>query len=238
LSIKLIALDLDGTLTQHRTPLGEENRAVLESLRAKYKLLMVGAGACRRIFDQMQHFPIDILGNYGMQYAEYHEGTGLEIVRSETAEVDRIEVNRRAYAIRHKYGLNDYAGENIEIHATGMLTFPVLGTKAVIEDKLAYDPDKAKRTVMYPFVRELFHDYNVMIGGSSSYDIVPGRFGKKNALDRYITENGIAKDEVVYCGDDYLPGGNDHDVYEAGYRFITVDSYTNFGALMQKAGLI
>ena len=29
---KLIAFDLDGTLTQHRTKLGAENRAVLESL--------------------------------------------------------------------------------------------------------------------------------------------------------------------------------------------------------------
>ena len=28
--IKLVAFDLDGTLTQHNTPLGEENRAVLE----------------------------------------------------------------------------------------------------------------------------------------------------------------------------------------------------------------
>ena len=68
---KLIALDLDGTLTQHRTPLEEQNRRVLEKLAEKSKLLMVGAGTCQRIFDQMGQFPIDIIGNYGMQYAEY-----------------------------------------------------------------------------------------------------------------------------------------------------------------------
>ena len=74
--IKLIAFDLDGTLTQHKSPLGEENRKVLEELSKKYKLLMAGAGMCNRIFNQMGKFPIDVLGNYGMQYAEYKSRTG------------------------------------------------------------------------------------------------------------------------------------------------------------------
>ena len=42
--IKLLAFDLDGTLTCHKTPLCEENRKALEALGKKYKLLMVGAG--------------------------------------------------------------------------------------------------------------------------------------------------------------------------------------------------
>ena len=69
--IKLIAFDLDGTLTQHKTPLSQEHRAILEKLSQNYKLLMAGAGMCQRIFNQMGKFPIDILGNYGLQYAEY-----------------------------------------------------------------------------------------------------------------------------------------------------------------------
>ena len=48
--IKLIAFDLDGTLTQHKRPLSDENRAVLTALSKKYKLLMAGAGMCRGIF--------------------------------------------------------------------------------------------------------------------------------------------------------------------------------------------
>ena len=75
-NIKVIAMDLDGTLTQHRSPLSEEQRAVLQSLSRKYKLLMVGAGMCHRIFNQLGKFPIDIIGNYGMQYAEYNAESG------------------------------------------------------------------------------------------------------------------------------------------------------------------
>lgn len=52
--IKLIAMDLDGTLTQHREPLTPKNRAVLDKLSRKYKLIMVGAGQASRIFNQME----------------------------------------------------------------------------------------------------------------------------------------------------------------------------------------
>ena len=39
--IKLIAFDLDGTLTQHKTKLDDKNRAVLNRLAEKYKLCFV-----------------------------------------------------------------------------------------------------------------------------------------------------------------------------------------------------
>ena len=66
-NIKVIAMDLDGTLTQHKTPLSADHRAILTKLAEKYNLLMVGAGQVMRIFNQLEQFPIDIIGNYGMQ---------------------------------------------------------------------------------------------------------------------------------------------------------------------------
>ena len=71
---RLLCFDLDGTLTNHRTPLGDENRALLSALGKKYKLLMVGAGACERIHRQMGGYPIDILGNYGMEEVHAEDG--------------------------------------------------------------------------------------------------------------------------------------------------------------------
>ncbi len=236
---KLMAFDLDGTLAQHKTPLGEKNRSVLERLSKKYTLLMVGAGTCARIFNQLGRFPINIIGNYGMQYSEYNAETGdIEIKANESAPVDREEVLRRAEAIRDKYNLHEFAGETLEFHPTGMLTFPVLGTKANIADKLAYDPDRSKRRVMYQYVRDLFYDYKVMIGGSSSFDIVPGQYGKYNALMNYLTEHGLTKDDVVYCGDDYMEGGNDHDVYAGGVPFVKVDNYEMLEELLTAEGLL
>ena len=237
--IKLVAFDLDGTLTQHKTPLGEKNKAVLDRLREKYELVMVGAGTCARIFNQLQCYPINVIGSYGMQFAEYDPATGGQVIRwNEHADVDREEIMRRAMLLREKYDLHEYAGEPMEFHPTGSLTFPVLGTKAVLSDKLAYDPDKAKRRAMYPFVRELFHDYNVMIGGTSSFDMVPGQYGKLNALRRYMALLGLTDEQVVYCGDDYREGGNDHDVYAGGIPFVKVDDYEKLGEILEEAGVL
>ena len=237
--IKLIAFDLDGTLTQHKTPLGDKNRAVLDRLRKKYQLVMVGAGTCARIFGQLEKYPINVIGSYGMQFAEYDPATGEQVIRwNEQADVDRDEIMRRAMLLREKYGLHDYAGEPMEFHPTGALTFPVIGTKAVLADKLAYDPDKAKRRAMYPFVKELFHDYNVMIGGTSSFDMVPGQYGKLNALRRYMKLLGLTDEQVAYCGDDYREGGNDHDVYAGGIPFVKVDDYERLEEYLTEAGLL
>ena len=101
--IKVIAFDLDGTLTQHKTHMTPECRETLTLLSKKYKLIMAGAGMCRRIFNQMEGFPIDIVGNYGMQYAEYNPETqDIDIIFDEIRECDRESVEKRVTMLREK----------------------------------------------------------------------------------------------------------------------------------------
>ena len=231
--IRLIAFDLDGTLTQHRTKLGDENRAVLEKLAKKYKLIMIGAGACMRIFGQMNEFPIDIIGNYGMQISRYNKETKqLDIIETAHVEPDRARTERICAEIREKYGFTEYTGDAVEFHASGMITFPLLGTKANIEDKLAFDPDRSKRRKIYAEVCDLFPEYVVFVGGSSSFDMAPKPYNKYYALDLYCKEKGIAHDEVIFVGDDYGMGGNDESVYLSDFSYITIDNYLDFPKVM------
>ncbi len=228
--IKLIAFDLDGTLTQHRTPLGDQNRAVLDKLAAKYRLLMVGAGQCTRIFNQMQAYPIDILGNYGLQYSKYNSQTGsLDLIQDRVLPCDRERAARNVEMMRAEFGYTEFAGEGIEFHPSGCITFPILGKSAKIEDKLAFDPDRSRRRPMYGRVKELFPEYTVFIGGSSSFDLVPAPHDKFYALDELCREEGLAHDEVVYVGDDYGVGGNDEAVANSDFAFVTIDDYTKLG---------
>ena len=229
-NIKLIAFDLDGTLTQHKSKLSEENRNELIRLGKKYKLLMVGAGQCRRIFEQMERFPIDIIGNYGIQYAEYSKDKkDIVMVRDESVEtLNREEIEQKITALRIKHGFTEFKGDNVEYHPSGCLTFPILGTKADIENKLAFDPDRKKRRAFYGEVVEAFPDYVVFVGGSSSFDMAPKPYDKYYALDRYCKENGLSHSEVVYVGDDYGLGGNDEAVYKSDFNYITIDNYLDF----------
>lgn len=230
--VKVFAFDLDGTLTQHKTPLDEKNRKILERLNTKYTLIMVGAGNCQRIHDQLGGFPMDVIGNYGMQYAKYADGA-LTLVRNDTVPCENKSlIEEKVKLIREKYGFTEFAGENVEYHSSGCLTFPLLGTKANQADKLAFDPDRKKRRAFYSEVCQVFSDYNVFVGGSSSFDMAPKPFNKYYALDLWCREKGYAHDEVAFVGDDYGIGGNDESVYRSDFQFVCIDDYTRLGEVL------
>ncbi len=233
--IRVIAFDLDGTLTQHKSPLIPQNRQMLVDLAAQYKLLMVGAGQCRRIFNQMEGFPIDIIGNYGLQYAKYNNTTkDLDIIRDLHFDCDKDSIEKRIHFFREKYGYTQYLGENAEYHPSGCVTFPILGTNARQEDKLAFDPDRKKRRLIYQEVVAAFSEYNVFIGGSSSFDMAPKPYNKYYALDQYCLENHLSHDEIIFVGDDYGLGGNDESVYQSDFPFLCVDDYKAFPNIINK----
>lgn len=221
---RLICFDLDGTLTQHRTKLEKESRALLDALQKKYKVIMVGAGNAERIHAQMDGYPIDIIANYGMQESKMVNGK-FTIVRQETAYPDKEYFLRTTQYLREKYGYTDYKGDGVEFHATGMVTFALLGTKADIADKLAFDPTREKRKVMYDEVLRLFPDYVVYIGGSSSFDFAEKQYNKYDAIMAYAKENGYTKDEILYVGDDFGDGGGDSHVRIYGMDYVEITDY-------------
>ncbi len=227
--IKVVAMDLDGTMTQHKQPLSPEHRAVLDELSKRYKLLMAGAGQIMRVFNQMGKYPIDIIGSYGLQYGKYNHDTGeLDLVRNLIFPVDKESVEARVTALRKEFGFTEFVGDNTEFHASGCITFPILGTKAELADKLRYDPDRQKRRKIYKRVCEVFSDYIVFIGGTSSFDMAPAPYNKYYALDLYCQEKGLSHDEVVFIGDDYGLGGNDESVYLSDFNYLTIDDYRDF----------
>ena len=222
---KLICFDLDGTLTQHRTMLGEKNKSVLDRLSKKYKIIMVGAGTPERIYKQMGEYPIDILGNYGMAEAKIIDGK-FKLVKQIVEPIDQDFFREKCDYLRKKYGYTEYKGEAVEFHATGMVTFPLLGTKADIADKVAFDPDRSKRKVLYGEVCEIFKDFTVYIGGSSSFDFSAKRFNKYDAIMEYAKENGYELEEILYVGDDFGDGGGDSHVRIFGMDYVEITDYT------------
>lgn len=221
---KLICFDLDGTLTQHRTPLAQDTADFLKKLQKKYKLVMVGAGDVMRIHKQMNGFPIEIIGNYGMQQGDVIDGE-FKVTKQIVMPVDKDFFNQKCMYLREKYGYTEYAGEHVEFHSSGMVTFPMLGTKAPIEKKVAFDPTREKRKVLYPEVLQIFSEYSVYIGGSSSFDFSPKEYNKYHAVMRYAEQNGYKKDEILYVGDDFGVGGGDSHIALGGIDYVEITDY-------------
>ncbi len=230
--IRVVAMDLDGTLTQHKSPLTPANRAALDALAKSRKLLIVGAGQVGRIFAQLD-YPIDIIGNYGLQYAVYDEKSGTQrVLRDLVFHCDKKSVLERADMLRKEFGYTSFYGDGVQFHPSGCLTFPLLGTDAPLPEKLAFDPDRSKRRAIYKRVCEVFCEYRVFVGGSSSFDMAPSPHDKFNALDLFCRENGYSHKEVVFIGDDYGPGGNDESVFLSDFPTLAIDDYRDFPAVV------
>ena len=238
---KVFAFDLDGTLTEHRTWITDENLAMLDGLRKDgFRLMILGAGQARRIFTQLREYPIDIVGNYGLQYAVYREEKGdIEFLRDITLPCDRDSVRERIAVLREKTGYTDFRGDSVEFHPTGCVTFPLLGTKAPVADKLLFDPDREKRRAIWGEVASLFPEYSVFVGGSSSFDMAPKPYNKYYALTRFCEDEGYDRSEVTYFGDDYGTGGNDECVYTSDIDFVGVDRFSDLSRIVEeyRAGL-
>ena len=187
---------------------------------------MVGAGNPERIYKQMGNYPIDIIGNYGMAEAKIVEGE-FTIIKEDKIEVDKEFFITQTEYLRKKYGYTEYKGDGVEFHATGMVTFALLGTKADVADKIAFDPDRKKRKVLYPEVLEIFNNYTVYIGGSSSFDFSAKKYNKYDAIMEYAQAHGYEKDEILYVGDDFGDGGGDSHVRIGGIDYVEISNYND-----------
>ena len=103
---KLLVFDLDGTLSNHKCPMPEANRALLDELGKRYHLVMCGAGNTPRIFKQMENYPIDIVGNYGMQHSKVVDGE-LVITKQIVCDIDKEFFTTETDKLRAKYGYTE-----------------------------------------------------------------------------------------------------------------------------------
>lgn len=234
---KLIAFDLDGTLTQHKSVITDQNLAVLRNISNNYKTVIVGAGSCERISKQLFDIDIDIIGQYGLESARLvyaNEQSKLEYYEKTLLEIDKAYFKNKIGKLRKSLGFLDYKGESVEFHSSGIVTFPLLGTDAVLENKLAFDPDRKTRRAMYQQVLNEFGEYNVFIGGSSSYDITPKEVNKYIALTNYCSQLKIKFDDILYFGDDFGIGGNDEHIYLSDIDFVEVMNFEHFPILASR----
>lgn len=225
-AISLIALDLDDTITAPRSQIEKENSAFIERLAEKYRVVIIGAGHYERILAQTNSLGVDVVGNYGMQFAEYRRELGKHIlVKDEVFPVDCADIARRADRLFEKYELTNIKGDRVIFYPSGCFSLALLGSRADLRDKAEFDPTRERRRAMHKYVCELFPEYTVYLGGKTSLDAVPKGYSKYTALCEYCDAHGISHDEAVFCGDDYGSHGNDEPVYSSDFDFIKIDGH-------------
>ncbi len=224
---KVVAFDIDETLTESKEPLTPEMAGLLVRLLERTKVSTVSGGKLEIFLSQIyERLPQDAnmqnlycIPTAGAALYEYADGAWKSVYEEliEPAEAEHVMaiVDKAA----RESGTIDYGqsswGDRIEFRKSSV-TLSALGQKAPIDAKKAWDPSMEKRIKLRQVIADALPDYDVKRGGATSIDITKPGINKAYGIRKLSEYLGIPIKDMLYVGDALFPGGNDEVVKETG----------------------
>ncbi|MFA5736628.1 MAG: HAD-IIB family hydrolase [Candidatus Paceibacterota bacterium] len=244
LNKKIVAFDLDGTLTESRQPLSKEIARVLAILVAQKKVAVISGGSYCQF--QKQFLPSWIETVSGLSLEKAHElNTNLFLLPTSGSQIYGYDQGKDNWQIlvEEKFPVelrkkvkkvlvdliisNDYDipvesyGDKIEDRGT-QITFSALGQEAPLDKKKVWDSDQKKRLKIKAWLEKKIPEVEISVGGETSIDILPKGLNKAVGLQKLLNLLSQEKGDLIFVGDALFPGGNDYSVHEAGFETIRV----------------
>lgn len=241
---KLIAFDLDGTLSPSKSPLPDRMSLLLVDLLTKYQVCVISGG-------KFEQFEKQLLGNLEASYKELKNlhlmptcGTRYYLINENTQKwnlqyaEDFTEEEKKKISEALIRGFNELGyrepkvyGETLEDRGS-QITFSALGQDIVdvlglegVEMKEAWDPDNVKKQQVRDFVAPLIPEFEVRVGGITSVDVTKKGVDKAYGMRKLMQKLNISKKDVLFIGDRLQEGGNDYPVKAMGIDTVEVRSW-------------
>ena len=236
---KIVAFDLDGTLSVSKSPMTREMAVLLEKLAENQIVVIISGGTFKQFSTQFlpafgkEDFSPSFVKNLillptsGSQRYEYD----LEKKEWALTDLEKFpdEVKEKAKKVLKEiidsnlYDIpNNPIGEYVEDRLT-QLSISALGQDAPIEQKKLWDPDQKKRQKIKLVLEKELPETSIIIGGTTTVDILAKGFTKAVGLMRLLDKLNLKKEDMLFVGDAIFPGGNDYSAYEAGIDVVKVD---------------
>lgn len=222
---EVIAFDIDGTLTVSKSPL-EDNPLIdtdmsdlLNKLMGKYKVAIISGASMKQFESQvLAHLTKDpdklnnlfLLPTNGTTFCTYKSGWQCPQVNTLTQEEKE--------QIYHAFSkMFDEVGFKVPEHIYGeivedrgsQITFSAFGQNAPIEIKEAWDKDHEKREEMVQVLKKYLPGFASHIGGTTSIDVTRRGIDKAYGLRELLKYLNLAREKLLYVGDELYPDGND-----------------------------
>ncbi|MGB8816028.1 MAG: HAD-IIB family hydrolase [Minisyncoccia bacterium] len=229
---KIIVFDLDGTLAQSKSPLDKEMSTLLSNLLQKKAVAIVSGGGFTQFEKQVINrfsCPKNLLENLiifptkGGSMYKFEMGIWHKIYSESFSEIDKTKIVTAVDTVSHEENLlpKEHFGKRLE-DREAEFTFSALGQEAPQIEKEKWDPDYTKRKILQNKLQKLLPEFDVAIGGSTSIDITSKHIDKAFAINQICTRLGYKKEEILFIGDAFFPGGNDASVKTTGIETIAV----------------
>lgn len=220
---KLLAFDVDGTLSQSRCKIDPEMVDIIKRLLKVKKVAIITGGAFADIERQVL-LEIGLTNELNKNLTLLPtNGGGLWIFDGKWVEISAHklkpeEKEKITKAIQEVVGIEasqpDVNGFGNKIQdRNSEITFSALGEHAPVELKRAWDPDFQKRIVLQGAFEQKLPDFEVKIGGTTSIDITPKGMDKAYGITKLMNYLKLTKEDILFFGDTVYENGNDYPVF-------------------------
>lgn len=234
---KVIAFDLDETLTETRTPITEEMTELLKQLLDKYQVCVISGGNFeqfqKQLLDHLQVEPrllasLHIMPTCGTRYYKFdvnkNEWREVYAENLSNDEKEKIKHAMKEVMIELGHPLKEAKGVLIDDRGS-QITYQALGLGADTPTKKSWDPNGVKKREIRDLLAPKIPEFEVRTGGTTSVDVTPKGMDKAYGMKKLMSELGINKDEILFVGDRIWEGGNDYPVKQMGIETVNVNGY-------------
>lgn len=230
---ELIVFDLDNTLAISKTVVDDEMSNLISRLLENKKVAVISGGNFKQ-FEKEILFPLKIDTNFsnlhlfptdGAEYLNWNskEGKWQRIYQEPLTEKSKIRIKDAFSKVLSDihFDTKNAVGEIIEDRGSS-ITFSALGQKALLEDKIKWDPDNNKRLKIREKLIEIIPEFEIHVAGTTSIDVTAKGLDKAYGVKKMIEYIKVDIKNMLYVGDSLFPGGNDNPVISTGIKTISV----------------
>ncbi len=243
---RVIAFDLDDTLSVSKSLMSDRMAELLAELAEKFEICIISGGK----FDQFRvqvverlSVPPKILSKFhlmptcGTRYYR-HEGENKGWVlqyAEDLSEAQKTKIIKILEEEAAKINLNNPKkwGPIIEDRQS-QISYSILGQQAPPEEKYKWaESHEDLKKQLHARVSERLPELEVRLGGSTTIDITRLGIDKAYGMNKLLDILKVDKNEVLFVGDKLEEGGNDYPVKAMGIDCIGVERWEDTALVIE-----
>lgn len=243
---RLLAFDLDKTLTRSKTPVEDPMAALLCKAMEKFQVCVISGCSFKQFRKQLlsnlkatpqQLSALHIMPTCGTQYYVFDlKSNDWQKVYGE--DLPQKAKDKITQALEQSLRQSGYMpskiwGPLVEDRETQM-TLSTLGQDAPVEIKEAWDPANHKKQKISNIAAKLLPEFEVRVGGLTSIDVTRPGVDKAYGMKKLMKALQISKPEILFMGDRMEKGGNDYPVKAMGIESIEVTGWHDTASILEE----